>query len=110
MKNIQSVTCFIPITNLEAKWGGEFLLPPNSVYTLIIDYPFDIPGKFPIKTGKNGMNFIQLMPKIFKAYQQQYRNADNDNRNGYWHGIDDLSLGGVRVNHNKKEITLGVDS
>jgi len=110
-KDKQEVTCFIHSDEWSAIWRGDSIkLKPNSTYQLIIDYPFNTPTSFPIKTGKKGLGFLDLIPKIGKAYEEKYNQAEEDDAACYWHGIEDLSLGGIYVNHKTKIITLGVDS
>lgn len=113
-KKNQSITVHIPITMLSSIWKGDFQkLPPNQTYQLVIDYPLDKPAVYPIKTGKNGMGLVVLLGKIGKLYQKTY-DVEDESEQGrygiYGHSIDDLNLSGIRVNHKKKLITLGVDS
>lgn len=106
-----SIDLFIPISNLGASWKGKWKdLPPNEEFSLIIDYPLggNKPVIYKIKTGKSGMNLIQLLAKIGSSYEDLYDNADRHCVFG--HDIDDLSLGGIIVDFKKKRITLGVDS
>lgn len=116
--NKQSLTVFIPITNLDAIWKGTFnKLPPNSSYELEIDYPLDRPAKFKINTGKNGMSLVVLLGKIGKYYHKVYEQEDLDianhkeGRYGIWgHDIEDLSLEGLDINHKRKTIKLSIGS
>jgi len=114
MKNKQSLTVFIPVTNLSAIWKGDFnRLPANSTYQLIIDYPLTHPVTYNIKTGKNGMGLISLLSKIGKLYEKTYQDDDDSDgeKHGIWgHDIGDLSLEGIDINHNRKTITLAVGS
>jgi hypothetical protein len=109
MRKNQSVTLFIPVTNLDAIWKGDASpLPPNQTYNLIIDYPLDKPASFKIRTGKNGMTFLSLLNKIGIYYNKIYENED---KYGIWgHDIDDLSLQGVDINHKNKTINLSLGS
>lgn len=106
-----SIDLFIPISNLGVSWKGKWKdLPPNEEFSLIIDYPLggNKPVIYKIKTGKSGMNLINLLNKIGYCYIDLYENAD---RYGvYGHCIDDLSLGGIKIDFKKQRITLGVDS
>ena len=90
-------------------WGsGDILLPAKQVYALTIDYPFNDAGHFPIKTGK-GLGFVGLMKLIYKYYVKHYANVEKDG-NGYWHGMEDLYLEGIDVDHKAKTIKLDVGS
>lgn len=108
LKN-QSVTLFIPVTNLDAIWKGDTSsLPPNKTYTLTIDYPLDKPAKFKISTGKNGLSFLSLLKRIGSLYKKVYENED---KYGVWgHVIDDLQLEGIDINHKKNTIDLYIGS
>lgn len=105
MKKTQSVNCDIRVDALEFWKGEDFYLPGNRTYTLVIDYPFNKPGEFKIKT-KKGMGLIGLCKHIAKSYAKQYKAAEKDDENGYWHGIEDLVIEGIRVNHQSKKIRL----
>jgi hypothetical protein len=109
-KNTQSINCDIYVSNLGA-WGGkDFQLLPNSTYTLVIDYPFSVPGNFEIKVSKDGMGLIGLLSHVRKAYDKQYSSASKTPGQGYWHGIEDLYIEGITINHAKKLIKLSVGS
>ena len=107
-KTKERIKTNIHITDIEYWPNQDILLPANKVYTLIIDYPFDDEGKFTIKTGK-GLGFVGLVKRIFSCYEKQYANAEKSN-NGYWHGIGDLYLEGIDLNHKDKTIRLSVGS
>lgn len=109
MKNTQSIHCDIPVTNGEYFNGKDIWLPGNRVYTLIIDYPFSKEARYDIKT-KKGMGLAGLMKQIYKCYIRKYNAAEKDDDDGYWHGIEDLVIEGVRVNHKTKTIRLDVGS
>lgn len=109
MNTTQSINCDIPVTNGEYFNGKDFWLPGNRVYTLVIDYPFTIEAEYQIKT-KKGMGLAGLMKQIYKCYVRKYKAADRDDDDGYWHGIEDLVIEGIRVNHKKKTIRLDVGS
>lgn len=86
----------------------QYKLPPNESYKLIIRYPLSNPAEFEIKTGKDGLNQLDLIAKIGTCYNKVYKNAD---KYGIWgHVIEDLVLVGIDINHTKKIITLQVDS
>lgn len=112
----QSISCDIRVDALECWSGKDFWLEPNSTYSLVIDYPFNIPATFPIKVGADGMGLIGLLPHIGKAFDKRYTSIDNAKGAKladvawYWHGIDDLTIEGISVNHKTKKITLNVGS
>jgi hypothetical protein len=93
-------------------WGrdSDVNLLPNETYTLLIDYPFNKPGYYKIKTGKTGMGIGGLLGKIYDCYIKQYDAAKTDKEQGYWHGIGDLAIEGIEVDHTRKEIKLSVGS
>lgn len=105
--NTQSINCDIPVSNGEFFNGKDLWLPGNRTYTLIIDYPFSKVAEYEIKT-KKGMGLAGLMKQIFKCYIRKYRDAERDDDDSYWHGIDDLVIEGIRVNHKRKTIRLDV--
>ena len=87
---------------------GNIRLPPNSSYTLLIDYPLDNGFSFPVKVGKQGMGITEILGTIGDAYEKVYAMP---NHFGIWgHGIGDLVLETVTVDHDKKLITLSVGS
>lgn len=105
-------------TNVSIEWlagkqwtsrnKNEINLPPNSTYKLIVDYPVMDPVEFKFST-KNGMGIQGLLIQIGKAYRKIY--DDRNNKYGaYGHGIEDLTLSGIEINHNLKTIKLCVDS
>jgi hypothetical protein len=100
----------IKVSNLSYWSNKDVHLKSNSSYTLIIDYPFEKPGTFKVKTGARGMGTAGLLHIIGKSYIKQYANAEKDDEQGYWHGIGDLVIEGIKVNHKKKLITLDVGS
>ena len=86
-------------------------LSPNQIYTLIIDYPFgwnDRGYDFRIKTGPNGKTTVDIINEIVKAYNKIYE--DPDKYGVFGHGIEDLNLSEISVNHARKIIKIGVDS
>lgn len=104
----QSVRMNASICELSG-WNGSFdKLPPNKTYTLIIDYPIDDEARFDIQTGKSGMGLAALLRKIGQTYERVYR---GHRKYGIWgHGIYDLGLGEIIVNHQKRTIRLVVSS
>lgn len=109
--NKNSITIFIPISQLDAIWTGEFKnLPANQTFQLIIDYPLggERPVPYNIKTGKTGMGLVKLLKKIGEAYVDLYTHAD---RYGvFGHDMEDLQLEGINVDFKKKIIRLDVGS
>jgi hypothetical protein len=108
-KTKQSITIFIPVSNLEGIWKGDFeKLPTNQTFDLIINYPLDREYHFVIKTGKKGMGLIDLLRKIGKVYNKIYFDPD---KYGVWgHDIHDLQLEGINVDFKTKKITIEVGS
>lgn len=109
--NKQSISLFIPVSQLGASWkGGLNKLPANQTFDLIIDYPFGGERKhhFPIKTGKHGLGLIGLLSKIGLAYEKIYENPEENGVFG--HDISDLQLARVNVDFKAKTIKLDVDS
>ncbi len=119
VKATQSIWCNVHVDTWNFS-GGDFWLPRNQEYELTIDYPVSNPFRAKIRTGKNGLGFAGLMTKIVKAYQRMYDQEDRDMRRkgddcagrwGIWgHDIGDLAISGVRINHNKRTISLYVSS
>jgi hypothetical protein len=108
MKQTQSVNIHVPVTMTSYSWTGNLLLPRNKTYTLYVNYPLQKPAYFNIKTGKNGLNAIQLIGKIGKIYKKIYEVDDfnSEKYRVYGHDISDLTIGGIKVNHKTKKITL----
>lgn len=88
---------------------GKYHLPGNRTYTLVIDYPFSKVATYSFKT-KKGMGLIGLLRLITKCYERKYKAAERDDDDGYWHGIGDLVIEGITVDHKKKKITLDIGS
>jgi hypothetical protein len=108
-KTTQSIRCDIPV-DYGQYWGGDdFWLPENEIYTLVIDYPFHKEARYDIKT-KKGMGLAGLIKQIYKCYIKKYKSAEKDDNDGYWHGIGDLVIEGIQVNHKSKIIRLSVGS
>lgn len=92
---------------------GNVTIPPNKTYTLRLDYPFA--GEkhyFTIKSGKKSLSANDLIGKICSIYENKiYKNdATMDKYGVFGHGIDDLTLSEIKVNHVKKTITIGTGS
>lgn len=108
-RTTQSIRCNIRVEEA-TYWGGkDFWLPANRTYTLVVDYPFNKEARYEIKT-KKGMGLLGLIGQIRKAYDRKYRAAEKDDDDGYWHGIEDLVIEGISVNHKRKIIRLDVGS
>lgn len=91
------------------------VLPPNKEYILIINYPVRENYVTILKTGKIGMNRVNLIDFICRHYRKMYKEEQDtpaiDGCGKYgirYHDIGDLMLHSADVNGNK--ITLGVDS
>lgn len=106
----QSINCNVNIWSLEYWKGEDLSLLPNTTYSLLINYPFNKPANYPIKTGKNGLGLFGLLVKIGKAYDKKYASAKKDAGDGYWHAIEDLVIEGITVDHDQKTIQLNVGS
>lgn len=108
----QSIDCDIQVASIEYWKGKDLWLEANETYMLTIDYPFNISTDFPVKTGKNGLGLFGLLPHISKAYDKKYAAIDSgkNKEDGYWHGIGDLKIEGIDVDHSKKTIKLHVGS
>ena len=110
MKNKVKCVCDIKIDDYSIWKGDNVELLPNKTYELKIDYPFNFPSSFKIKSGKSGLSFFKLVSKIKEAYRKKYDLADRDEDDGYWHGIEDLVIEGIYVDHKSCRITLAIGS
>lgn len=107
----QSVNCDIHLYNLDCWKGKDIQLPPNSEFTLVIDYPLRTPVRIKMEVDKEGLGFIGLVKFIVLCYKKIYKTYKKDNKYGIWgHCIEDLVLEAIHINHEKKEITLGMGS
>ncbi len=104
-----SINCNVRVVDCEG-FSNDITLVPNATYTLVIDYPFDKWGYYKIKSGKNGMGLGRLLRKIWECYTKQYDAAKTDDNQDYWHGIDDLFVEGIDIDHKKREIRLSMGS
>ena len=104
-----NINCDVKVSGIEYWKGEDFLIPKNSTYQLIIDYPFNKAGVFELKTTEP-IGMMGLIKFIGKCYIKQYKNAETDDDNGYWHGIEDLVIEGININHKTKKIELFVGS
>jgi hypothetical protein len=105
----QTINCDIPVTNGKFFNSKDFWLPGNKTYTLVIHYPFDKKARYDVKT-KKGMGLAGLLRQIYKYYVKKYKTADTANNDGYCHGIEDLMVEGIRVNHKSRIIKLDIGS
>lgn len=104
-----TINCDINISQWES--AKNVTLLPNKEYILTIDYPFgwnDRGYDFKIKTGHDGKTTVDVINEIVKAYKCIYKNPEKYGVFG--HGIEDLNLTRISVNHVKKTIIIGVDS
>lgn len=108
-KKTQSINCNIPVDQGQYWDGRDFWLPGNRAYTLVIDYPFSKEALYKIQT-KKGMGLSGLVKQIYKSFVRKYKVADKSDDDGYYHGIGDLVIEGIRVNHQKKIIRLDIGS
>lgn len=104
----QKINCDIRVVDLECWKGKDIFLPANKTYELAITYPFEKHGIFEIQTG-DGMGLFGILSHIRKGYANLYKNAKKD-KNGYWHAVEDLTIEGITVDHDKNKITLYVGS
>lgn len=109
MKNKQKLNCDVRVTSIPYWKGEDIVIPKNSTYTLTVDYPFNKAGIFKFKTTKEPSGVIGLLQFIGKCYDKHYNNVEKD-KNGYWHGIEDLVIESILVDHQKKTIHLYVGS
>lgn len=107
LSNKQKVDCHIWLGST-AKFQGDLFIPPWQTYTLEIDYPLETPVFFQINSGKKGLATNNLIRKILITYNKIYQNPDK--YRVHKHDIDDLHLSEIVVNHQKKTISIGVDS
>lgn len=106
----QKVICQVPIYMLTSTWKGEIKkLPPNKVFSLIIDYPVHKELTFKIKTGSKGLTFTKLLQKIGKVYETIYE-SEKYQQFIYGHDIYDLTLEDISVDMRNKIIRLGIGS
>jgi hypothetical protein len=75
---------------------------------LILNYPLSKEFSFIVKTGKKGLDLPALLKKIAQTYVKIYKHGD---KYGIWgHGIEDLSIQTIHVDHEKKRIKVGMGS
>lgn len=103
----------------------EIMLPPNTSYELIIDYPLTRPFQTTFKTDKNGMSRKSFADLVCKCYKQIYQEEDavcgktpnipvmlnrqtSGGPYGIWgHNIEDLTLCSANVIKNRIELEVG---
>lgn len=108
MEGKEKIDCFISITDLAALSSGSSIkIPPNETYRLTINYPVKEERTFPIEGGEFGLLLLDLFAEIeicyWKVFEEQPFNTIN-------HGIEDLTLEGMEINHDEKTIGLSVGS
>jgi hypothetical protein len=112
----------------------RIILSPNKTYTLIIDYPLNVPYTEEIKSGKEGVTLREVLNIAVDAYRKIYKEeaktsklkeesiskrtkgasklinrAETNGKYGIWgHRLEDLTIINIMVKGNK--IYLGVDS
>jgi len=108
--------------------ADEIVLPPNTDYTLKIDYPLKNPFVFQFTTGPAGMQRKELVELVVDSYHRIYDEEDasvgytagnfpgmfnrrtTDGKYGIWgHCLDDLMVGAAFVDEGNV-VTLAVDS
>ena len=101
----------IQLTSCE-HWGrkSDVNLPPNKTYRLMINYPFSKAFLYKFKTGKTGMGIGALLGKIYECYVKQYKAAETDSEQNYWHIIEDLAIEGIEIDHKNNTIYLSMGS
>ena len=102
----EKISCNYHLWDCNVK--GDCFLPPETTYTLCIDYPLGIPATFQIKSGEKGMGTNSLIGKIAKCYKDVYKTPEKYQIWG--HDIGDLYLEGLEVDHKTKEIWLYIGS
>lgn len=104
----QNISLDVQVSALDYFKGDMQLLPPNKTYQLIIDYSVSNWATYKIHTGKSGIGLNRLLTYIGKAYNKVYAAED---KYGVWgHGINDLALEGINIDHTSKTIRLQVGS
>lgn len=116
------------VDDIKNNLPDEVILPPNTEFTLKIDYPLSTPFIYKFKTGENGMtreDFVKLcvdsyqfiydmeedtstvMPELIPG---MYNRVSTDGDYGIWgHELSDLILCTAQISDDNV-IELGVDS
>lgn len=103
----ETVSLELSISSLEYV-KGSVTLPPNTEYTLRITYPIEEIVSTKIKVGEKEMSELQLCREIFLVYYQIYQDPE---KYGVWgHGLGDLVLESIEVDHDQKSIKIFVGS
>lgn len=101
---MQNIKMYTRVVDLD-EFGNDPKLEPGEEYTIVVDYPLNVPMEYKFK-AKVGDGLGKLISHISKAYRKAYSNDNN-----IWgHHIDDLSLGGIKINDRTRKITLFVNS
>jgi len=82
------------------------LIPANKTFSLSIDYPLNMPRRFAVKSGKNGVKLTKLIDIICDKYHEAYK----EDSNIWGHYIEDLYLESIVVDYENKEVRLEVGS
>lgn len=83
-------------------------LAANKDFELMLNYPLSKEFSFTIKTGKKGLDFQGLLKKIGQTYVKVYSNTK---KYGVWgHGIEDLFIEAIHVDHEKNKIKVSMGS
>jgi hypothetical protein len=88
----------------------EIYLLPDKDYVLVIRYPLSKAYEKTISSGK-GMRIGGILNEIHLGYKHIYEEAEKENPYGVWgHGIRDLWLETIQIDHEKLTIGLGMGS
>ncbi len=104
--NKQTLKCHFKLTSLNLLSGNDILLPANETYKIAILYPFKNISYYVIRTG-NGIGLAGLLKHIHKAFINAYDKVQ-ENGECYYHGIEDIALHKINVNHKTKRITFDI--
>ncbi|CAB4196766.1 hypothetical protein UFOVP1290_286 [uncultured Caudovirales phage] len=104
--NKQSLKCHFKITSLNSLKGNDIALPANKTYKIAILYPFKDTYYYVFKTS-NGIGLAMLLKHIHKAFISAYDKVQ-DKGEAYYHGIEDVALHTINVNHKSKMITFDI--
>jgi len=86
----------------------EVVLPPKSVFYLLIDYPLETEYTQRVPTGVFGITRRVLVNKIVAAYKKIYANEE---KYGIWgHEMSDLMLHSVNVMKDGVTLHVSCDS
>ena len=86
----------------------EVTMISGKTYQVVIDYPLDAPVSFPVEVPGTGMTTMQLIDQIREIYRKIYKTPAKFRVWG--HGIDDLWVEEIHINHEKGLINLRMGS